>query len=511
MPATDTALTVVRRSGSIWALGEFVSALVTGRSCVADPLGSESDGEKQMNRRRFIVQAGLTGAVAQSQTASPDDPAQAAAPVRATGPDLSGIPSFCSHEHWGSIASIGMTPEGFRADVERGAVPHGRTGLIDLLFEPYLRGSLVSTGDKPDLAGWKGRPVWQVMEEVRPALERQRFTGTWQCTRRGALHAHGVDLDELTPQSAARLDESIARSYEHVFSWYREVTRLAGFSEVIRPVHPEFYVRQDSQEGAAEETTLIRTVMRIDPLLGLWRSDSSRRHGLAELAGVDPADASTWRVFIGKLFDIAAAGGARGIKQLQAYSRDLDFSPVADSDISWTGNSEPRRSFENWLVNECCRQADDRGWVHQIHVGTHNITRSSPMPLEALAKRYPRMKIVMLHCWPFLDEAGWLAKYQPNIYIDTCWQPVLSPAFLHRALQSWLSYVPSHKITCGNDSTTVEMAFGSSLFTRAILSTSLGRLTRDSGIRETAAMSLAAGLLQNNAVEIYGIGKRFNV
>ncbi|MCL4401901.1 MAG: amidohydrolase family protein [Acidobacteria bacterium] len=435
-----------------------------------------------------------------------------AARAAPAGPDLSQIPNFCSHEHWGSIDAIGMTPEGFRGDVEQGAVPHGRTGLLDLVFEPYLRGHIHASGDKAEVARWKTRTLEEILPDVRTAIARQRFTGTWQCTRRGMAGAHGVDADELTPETAARLDQSITRGYASIFSWYRQVMRKAGFSELIRPVHPEFYVRKDSAAGAAEEAAFTRTVMRIDPLLEIWRHDSRRRAGLAEITGVEPNDAASWRRFIGKLCDLAAAGRTLGIKQLQAYRRDLDFSPAADSEVPWNGGgSEAPRAFENWVVNECCRQAHDRGWVHQIHVGTHNITRSSPMPLEALAKRYPRMKVVMIHCWPFLDEAGWLAKYQPNMYIDTCWQPVLSPGFLRRALGTWLTYVPSHKITCAHDSTTIEMAYGSSLFTREILSEALWRLMFDLKIPETAAVALGADLLQNNAVKLYGMGQPFRV
>jgi predicted TIM-barrel fold metal-dependent hydrolase len=430
-------------------------------------------------------------------------------PARAATLDLSGIPNFCSHEHWGSIDSIGMTPEGFRADVERGAVPHSRTGLLDLLLEPYFRGNLASAGVRADLTRWKQEPVAQTLDQLRRSLDRQRLTGTWQCSRRGILALYGIDLDELTSQSAVKLDEAIARNYSNLFGWYREAMRRAAFSDLVRPVHPEFYWRQDSSQSAEQEAAFTRTVMRIDPLLDLRPVDSSRRKRLAELAGVDPADAKTWRRFLEKLFDHAARLGAVGIKQLQAYRRDLDFATVPDADVPFAGHAGPDqiRLFENWVVNECCRQAHERGWPHQVHVGTHNLTQSSPMPLQSLARRYPGMKIVMIHCWPFLDQAGWLAKYVPNIFIDTCWQPVLSPAFFRRAMESWLTYVPSHKITCGHDSTTVEMAFGSSLLTREILGDALGSLVRDLKVRETAARGVATAFLHGNAAEIYGIGK----
>jgi predicted TIM-barrel fold metal-dependent hydrolase len=128
------------------------------------------------------------------------------------------------------------------------------------------------------------------------------------------------------------------------------------------------------------------------------------------------------------------------------------------------------------------------------------------MPLEALARRYPNMGIVQLHCWPFIVEAGWLARHLPNIYIDTCWQPVLNPAFYRRALREWLGYVPTNKIMCAHDSTTVEMAVGSSIFTREILGEELAEFGRSQTLPEDLLMETAAGFLHGNAAALYGMG-----
>jgi predicted TIM-barrel fold metal-dependent hydrolase len=139
-------------------------------------------------------------------------------------------------------------------------------------------------------------------------------------------------------------------------------------------------------------------------------------------------------------------------------------------------------------------------------VGTHNLANSSPLPLVGLARRYPRMKIVMIHCWPFLDEAGTLARQNANMYIDTCWQPVLNPAFFRRAMTQWWNYVPSDKITCGHDSTTVEMAVGSSLFTREILSDVVREQATDFGLPMDELIRAAKNMLHGNAARIYGYG-----
>src|SRR5207302_9350495 len=109
---------------------------------------------------------------------------------------------------------------------------------------------------------------------------------------------------------------------------------------------------------AAATMSFTKTVMRIDPLLDLWRQPG-RKKSLAAIAGVEPSDPASWRLFLTKLFDLAARNGGVGIKQLQAYRRDLDFGPRSDSDVVWDGNLQPAqvRVLQDWIVNECCKQA----------------------------------------------------------------------------------------------------------------------------------------------------------
>ena len=160
-------------------------------------------------------------------------------------------------------------------------------------------------------------------------------------------------------------------------------------------------------------------------------------------------------------------------------------------------------------MHTCCELTNHRKWPHQIHVGTHNHPDSNPLPLETLAKMYPDQKIVMLHCWPYFEEAGFLAQAYPNVFIDTCWQPVLNPDFLMQSLETWLGYIPLNKITMSNDSTSVEMAVGASLLTRKILSSALEAQKSSAGLHDNEVREIAAQLLHNNSAEIYGIGQTY--
>jgi predicted TIM-barrel fold metal-dependent hydrolase len=437
--------------------------------------------------------------------------AELAGQVGGGGLELARTPNYCSHEHWGSIDSIGRAPEGYRADMEAGAKPRERTGILDLLADPYFSGWMARAGGQPDRAMARREP-WRAYSELQPALERQRFSGIYQCLRRGLLALHGVDITGMTKERFETLEGRIGERYGRVFEWYREAMRRAHFSELVRIVHPEFYWTARTA-AAREELSFTRTILRIDPFLDLWRTDSARRARLAGMAGVEPGDARSWRAFLAAVIERARDGGALGIKQLQAYRRTLRFEPRMDGEVRFRGelSAQEVTAFEDWVVHECSKLAEAYGWPQQVHVGTNNIEQSSPMPLAALASRYPRMKIVMIHCWPFLREAGWLAKFHANVFIDTCWMPVLNPEFFREALTMWWNYVPQHKITCGHDATSVEMAAGSSLFTREILAGVIEARSGASGYGRENLERAGLDLLHNNAVAIYGAGEAQSV
>lgn len=436
--------------------------------------------------------------------------------------DFSNIPNFCTHEHWGSISSLGFAPEqgGFRCDTTAGAQPLRPTSIWDLLLDPYQHGWLQAIGDY-EAKGfgsnilnfsldklWKTSPT-EALNKFKSKTNPLILTGGFQCTRRGILHLYDIDIRKFRIEDWKRVDKMVEKNYSDIFTWYKTAMKKAFFSELIRPVHPEYYVQEESVISKAKELSITHNIMRIDPLLDLWSVSNPRREALVKIVGIDPFDANSWREFIKRIFDLAEKNHSVGIKQLQAYRRSLLYVPRKDEEVRFRGilDQEDILKFQDWVMHECCKQTNERNWVHQVHVGTNNITESSPMPLQSLATRYPKMSIVMIHCWPFLKEAGWLAKFQPNMYIDTCWLPVLNPEFLREGLNMWLNYVPSHKIMLAHDSTHIEMATGSSLFTREILSESLLVQQKNLRMSNKDIRIYAADLLQNNAVRLYKIGK----
>ncbi|MDC7234383.1 MAG: amidohydrolase family protein [Spirochaetales bacterium] len=422
--------------------------------------------------------------------------------TRWKGPDLSDIPSYCAHEHWGSLSPFGGDACGFRPDTYRGALPLGDISALDILLDPYLSSNLPGSGmnhsNDPEL-----------IRSQFPELKRRHgLSGTWLTTVRGLMELYGFTKDDASEILSSELDGKVRSNYSAPFNWYERAMEQMKISHVVRAVHPLYYYRDHSRESAQAESQLIRTNLRIDPLLAFWKSNAPGKEALVELTGILPEDAPSWQLFLERLFDRAVQQGCVGIKQFQAYSRPLDFPLVGDEALNIGRNPDAAdersiKDYENWIVNACCREADRRGWTHQFHTGTHNLPDSNPLPLRRLAKRYPSMKIVMLHVWPFVDEAAFLAKTEQNIYIDACWQAVLNPRFLKKSLETWINYVPSNKIMLSHDATSVEMAAGSLLYTKEILSEVLGICGE--GRDGTFLYELAKDYLYNNALRLYEV------
>jgi len=357
-----------------------------------------------MDRRGFFVNSALAGAASFAVSGETINTAIPYSDKGVSSPEFEEtifrIPIYCAHEHWGSINAVGMDENGFRSDTVAGAEPQRDVYIWDIVLDPYFGGWVFEAGhDVHALAvkhghdglldWWKQYPA-QVLEMLGDALRAQHYTGAFQCIRQGIQALYGLDIASHDLAVWQQADDAIKTRYSAPFDWYKTAMKQLNVSTLIRPVHPEYFL--DAGPRAADERAIMHPIMRIDSLLDLWQEKCPRRDRLAAALGVEPRDAKSWRNFITSLFDLAAKNGNVGIKQLQAYTRNLDFAHRPDREVKFSGalSHEEKIVFQDWVMHECCKQAHDRGWPHQIHAGTHNLTQSSPLPLGALAERYPK-------------------------------------------------------------------------------------------------------------------------
>jgi predicted TIM-barrel fold metal-dependent hydrolase len=105
---------------------------------------------------------------------------------------------------------------------------------------------------------------------------------------------------------------------------------------------------------------------------------------------------------------------------------------------------------------------------------------------------------------PFVDEAGTLAKYFPNVTVDMAWMHVISPDISVRALCDWVDLVPRNKVMgFGGDYLVVEKVYGHLVLARENLARALAAKVEQGALRRQEASAWARALLWDNPRALY--------
>ena len=138
----------------------------------------------------------------------------------------------------------------------------------------------------------------------------------------------------------------------------------------------------------------------------------------------------------------------------------------------------------------------------QVHTGFGDADLSLPLArpglLKPLIERYDTTPFVLLHCYPFVREAGWLAHVYANVFFDLS-LTIPHVAQPEQALREALELAPLSKLLYASDAArTPELYFLGATWWRDALAVVLPEL----GEGEAAARMI----LRENALKLYRIG-----
>jgi uncharacterized protein len=222
----------------------------------------------------------------------------------------------------------------------------------------------------------------------------------------------------------------------------------------------------------------------------------------------------------------ALDGGTAALKTIAAYRCGLDlprpeFSDAEQAYGAWRrtspGDGERTRLAHPALIafflSEALAVARDRRPVPlQVHTGLGDadlaLQRADPALLgpviaEAAAARIP---VVLLHCYPFVRQAAWLASIHGHVFVD------LSLALLlagHRGADivlDALDLAPASKVLFATDaSRAAEMFFLAARWWRDALAGAFGRLVADDALDAATARRWGEWILMGNARRLYSL------
>ncbi|ACO48009.1 amidohydrolase family protein [Deinococcus deserti] len=212
-----------------------------------------------------------------------------------------------------------------------------------------------------------------------------------------------------------------------------------------------------------------------------------------------------------------------GLKSIAAYRTGLDISrPTAHSvEAAFTVlkretspgavprvNSKPLIDSVVWTG---LRVAVDTGLPVQFHTGYGDpdldMRLASPLHLRGVleAPELRGLKVVMLHCYPYVREAGYLASVYGGAYLDLGLTiPYTSVTAMRTATLEALHLAPVTKVLFSTDAQrTPELYWLAARWGRTVLGDALDLTVRDGDLSPQEADWAARRILHDNARDLY--------
>jgi hypothetical protein len=307
-------------------------------------------------------------------------------------------------------------------------------------------------------------------------------------------HAHGIlharpTLDEFRGLFSESPDP---RQWPHVatgVTYRRAIRELAAFFGC------------EASEAAVYEHRLAR--QRDEYASALLRATST------ELLLVDdgfppPGDGTTWQE-LGELAGCEARPVLRiesrephAVRDEVGAARDRGFAALKTI-AAYRGGLD--RIAEPVIAALEANEQTGRPLPVQIHCGFGDsdlwLARADPSHLKPVIERFRETPFVLLHCYPFVREAGWLAHVYGNVWFDLSLTipHVSRPAEM---LRQALELAPVSKLLYASDAArTPELYFLAAKWWREGLAEVLPELLADD------ADEAARRILRENALELY--------
>jgi predicted TIM-barrel fold metal-dependent hydrolase len=146
----------------------------------------------------------------------------------------------------------------------------------------------------------------------------------------------------------------------------------------------------------------------------------------------------------------------------------------------------------------------------QVHTGFGDadldLLQANPLLLRPAleAGAFGGAPVVLLHCYPYVREAGYLASLYSQVYLDlSLTVPLVGPGG-RRAVEEALELAPTSKVLYGSDAAGLAESFWlGAVGMRRALAAALDGWLRDGTLTAAQAERVAAQLLHENATSLY--------
>ena len=308
--------------------------------------------------------------------------------------------------------------------------------------------------------------------------------------------------DPLNSSTWDEYDRRIKTAYMNT-GWHLEILqRICAYQTVVL----DAYWKPGDNNGHPE---IFKPAFRINSFLFGYNREAKDHGGTnAQLIyGKHIEDIKTYTDFMYRTIKEKKEGGCSALKSAIAYDRTIETETAsaeeAQAAMGFDRGVIPAasiRKFQDYVFDTICEMAADLKIPFQIHTGLGQMAGTNAMKLQSLIAGHPKTNFVLMHgSYPWLDDICGLVHVYPNVIVDLCWLPLISPAAAARFLDELLEVCNRDKIVWGCDTWTGEESWGALLSMADVLAAVLDKKISAGYFNKNDALLIAENIMRNNA------------
>jgi predicted TIM-barrel fold metal-dependent hydrolase len=449
-------------------------------------------------RYRLLLAAGVSALVLASTLSARADDVKTTDVNARLKAYADSIPSIDTHSHLHEAFYFkGQAERDFRGDKRKGC------GLRRLWGSCYF-----TWGHR--LAPWPKDGRFETWWKVAEAdFDNSRARGAYRVMLPIFKDLYGVDFETISTEEAKTLSDRIERNMENP-DWADEVLHKKANIEIM--VIDAFWRAPHYGDHYPFTVSAVNVQWM---LKGFHPSQiRSRSQSPYEFAARNKIEIKSLDDYVGVLDRMLAEAKQRGavcLKSAIAYQRTLRFDRVPKERAEEAFGKRRKevnraqiKAFEDYVFWRLAELSAKHDLPFQIHTGHARIQSSNPMNLVNLIAANPKTKFILFHGgFPWVGETGMIALRYPNVWVDSCWLPTLSPTMAKRAYQEWLDMFSSNRIMWGSDTRTIEGSYGMAVSARRCIVEALAEKVVAKELREEDARRIVRQILRANALAMF--------
>jgi len=346
---------------------------------------------------------------------------------------------------------------------------------------------------------WCGEAIPSSAATADRWIEKIGNRSYYRCLSRALQKLYSMD-EPLSGSNWDEYDKRIKKAHENA-QWHLDILRnTCGYKAVVQ----DSYWDPGDNNGHPE---IFKPTFRVNSFLYGYNHTARDHNGNnAQLTFAKQInDIKDYTDFLYRIIKEKKEAGCCSLKSAIAYERSIAIeASSAEEAQAALGKPEPSaaavKKFQDYIFDTICEIAAELKMPFQIHTGLGLLIGTNPMRIQSLIARHPDTVFVLMHGgYPWLDDICGLVHVYPNIVVDLCWLPLISPSAGSRALHELLEVCNGDKIVWGCDTWTGEESWGALLSMADILAKVLSEKIDTGYFNLNNAFRIAEGIMTNNA------------